>query len=347
MVQSNDEAWRRKNEHLQIAAEEGTTQRPGRSNGLDRFAFEMLSLPEMDLDDVDTRCRLLDKTMRAPLLVGAMTGGSGEAASVNRVLAEAAERCGVGFCLGSQRPMLDGTAESARSFMVREVAPTTLLFGNIGAVQLRDRLNGRQLEDLAVAVGADAVQIHVNPLQEAIQPEGDRNWRGVFDAVADAASNCGLPVLVKEVGGGLGEQTLRALALTGIAGVETAGVGGTSWARIEALRHGERTPQAVAGAVLAGFGTPTAQSVTLARRAFPGRIVVGSGGLRDGLEVAKCIALGADAAAMAWPFLMAARGGVEAVIAEIEAVIETLRIIMFLVGAPTLSHLANTPLDPV
>ncbi len=345
MVQPTDDAWRRKNEHMQIAREDGTTQRPGRTNGLEQFAFEMLSLPEMHLDDVDTRCRLLGKTLRAPLLVGAMTGGSGEAATVNRVLAEAAERCGVGFCLGSQRPMLDGDAAAAQSFMVRDVAPSTLLFGNIGAVQLRDQLDGQQLAELTLSVGADAALVHVNPLQEAIQPEGDRNWRGVFDAIADAASNCSVPVLVKEVGGGLGEQTLRALALTGIAGVETAGVGGTSWARIEALRHSERTPQAVAGSVLAGFGTPTARSVGLARRAFPGRIVVASGGLRDGLQVAKCIALGSDAAAMAWPFLVAARGGLDAVINEIEAVIETLRVTMFLVGAPTLSHLANTPLE--
>lgn len=342
-----DDLAARKKDHLRIAAEDANAQRPGPNNGLDRYAFEMLSLPEMHLDEIDLRCRLLGKELRAPLLVGAMTGGSPEAAAINRVLAAAAEACGVGFCLGSQRPMLDDESAVARSFMVRDVAPTTLLLGNIGAVQLRDRLGGEQLEALAHAVGADAVNVHVNPLQEAIQPGGDRDWRGVFETIADAASDCSLPVLVKEVGGGLGEQTLRALALTGIAGVETAGVGGTSWARIESVRHGHRSPQAVAGQVLAGFGTPTAESVGLARRAFPGRIVIASGGLRDGLEVAKCIALGADAAAMAWPFLVAASAGEEAVVNEIEAVIETLKITMFLVGAPTLSHLANTPLNAI
>ena len=347
MLSSGDDPAARKNDHLKIAAEDGSAQCPGRTNGLERYEFEMLSLPEMHLDDVDTRCQLLGKRLRAPLLVGAMTGGSAQAAALNRALAEAAEACGVGFCLGSQRPMLDSSAASARSFMVRDVAPSTLLLGNIGAVQLRDQLGGEQLERLAQAVAADAIYVHVNPLQEAIQPEGDRDWRGAFDAIAAAASHCSLPVLVKEVGGGLGEQTLRALALTGIAGVETAGVGGTSWARIESIRHGQRSPRSVAGQVLAGFGTPTAESVGLARRAFPGRIVVASGGLRDGLEVAKCIALGADAAAMAWPFLVAAGDGVEAVVNEIEAVIETLRIAMFLVGAPTLSHLANTPLNSI
>lgn len=347
MLGQGDDAGRRKQEHLHIAVDEPSVQRPGAGNGLDRVAFEVLSLPEAHLDHVDLRCRLLGKALRAPLLVGAMTGGTSEAGEVNRVLAAAAEACGVGFCLGSQRPMLDGRAESARSFHLREVAPETLIIGNIGAIQLRDHMDGPSLEHLARAVGADAIYVHINPLQEAIQPEGDCDWRGVLDAIGRAASTCALPVLVKEVGGGLGEQTLKALALTGIAGVETAGVGGTSWARIEALRHSHLTPRAVAGVVLSDFGTNTADSVRMARRAFPGRIVVASGGLRNGLEVAKCIALGADGAAMAWPFLMAAREGVDAVIRAIESVIETLRIVMFMVGAPTLSHLANTPLMAV
>ncbi len=349
MSETLDQARRRKNEHLQIALGDPSVQRPGRGNGLGGIDFEMLSLPELDLDQVDTRCQLLGRSLAAPILVGAMTGGTVEAGAVNRILAEAAERCQVGFCLGSQRPMLFGDPDAATSFQLREVAPTTLICGNIGAVQLRDHLDGPRLAHLAREVGADAMFVHVNALQEAVQPEGDRDWRGVFDAIAESAGDCEVPVLVKEVGAGLGEQTLRALALTGVAGVETAGVGGTSWARIEALRHGARSPASIAGSVLAGFGTPTAESVQLARRAFPGRIVIASGGLRDGLEAAKCIALGADAAAMAYPFLVAARSesdhaaAVDAVALEIQGVIETLRTTMFLVGAPTLSHLGNTP----
>lgn len=340
-------AAQRKADHLRIALQDSTVQRPGPTNGLERYTFETLSLPELNLDAIDLRCQLLGKRLRAPLLIGAMTGGTAEAGEVNRILAEAAESCGVGFCLGSQRPMLTGDADVQRTFKLRDVAPRTLLIGNIGAIQLRDALNGRALEGLATEVGADAIFVHLNPLQEAVQPEGDRDWRGVLDAIAAAVSDCEVPVLVKEVGAGLSESTLRALTMTGVAGVETAGVGGTSWSRIEALRHGGRTPAAIAGAVLSGFGVPTARSIVQARAAFPGRIVIGSGGLRDGLEVAKCIALGADAAAMAWPFLVAAQGGVQAVITEIEGVIETLRIAMFLVGAPTLSDLATTPLQTI
>ena len=214
----------RKNQHLELARD-ARVQRPGRGHGLERYRFENLSLPELDLDRVDTTCQLLGRTLRAPLLVGAMTGGTTRAGQLNRVLAEAAERCGVGFCLGSQRPMLSLEPALAASFRVRDLAPTTLIMGNIGAIQLRDHLDGRGLELLAEAVGADAMLVHLNPLQEAIQPEGDRDWRGVLDAVSEVAANSGVPVLVKEVGAGLSAATLRELAQLGIAGVETAGVG--------------------------------------------------------------------------------------------------------------------------
>lgn len=335
----------RKTDHLRIALGEPGVQRPGRTSGLERYRFDGLSLPELDLTRIDTSCTLLGKTLRAPVLVGAMTGGTAEAGQVNRILAQAAEITGVGFCLGSQRPMLELRPEQVASFQVRDVAPRTLLIGNIGAIQLRDHLDGAGLEQLAHAVGADAMYVHLNPLQEAVQPEGDRDWRGVLDAIGEVAAGSSLPVLVKEVGAGLGEQTLEALKILGIAGVETAGVGGTSWATIEARRHTVRTPRSIAGEVLADFGTSTADSILLSRKAFPNRLVIGSGGLRDGLEVAKCLALGADACAMAWPFLVAAQRGVEAVVTEIEGVIETLRTVMFLVGAPDLLQLRRTPLQ--
>lgn len=334
----------RKAQHLAVALDH-RAQRPGRGNGLGAFHFDGLSLPELDLDQIDTSCTLLGKVLRAPLLVGAMTGGTAQSGQVNRILAEAAERCGVGFCLGSQRPMLGLDSDSMRTFLVRDVAPSTLILGNIGAIQLRDHLGGKDLERLALAVGADGMMIHLNPLQEAIQPEGDRDWRGVFDAIGDAAANCSLPVLVKEVGAGLSPATLHRLRVLGLAGVETAGVGGTSWAAVESLRHLERTPQSIAGQVLADFGTTTADSLIAARSAFANRVVIASGGLRDGLELAKCIALGANAAAMAAPFLRAAADGVDAVVTEILGVIEALRVTMFLVGAPDLLQLARTPLS--
>lgn len=344
MAEQRDSQNGRKNDHLRIATGDSRSQRPGASNGLERLYFEALSLPELDLDRVSTACTLLGRSMRAPLLVGAMTGGTAQAGAVNRVLAEAAQRCRVGFCLGSQRPMLDMLADHVASFQVRDIAPDILLFGNIGAIQLRDHLSGSDLDGLARAVGADAMMVHLNPLQEAIQPEGDRDWRGVLDALGDVAAGCSVPMIVKEVGMGMSPMTLAHLSTIGIAGVETAGVGGTSWARIESLRHSERTPRAIAGEVLAGYGTLTVASIRAARAALPNRLVIGSGGLRDGLEVAKCLALGADCCAMAWPFLVAAQQGVDAVVTEIEGVIETLKIVMFLAGVCDLRQLAQTPL---
>ncbi len=344
-MESNELLGDRKGDHLRLALADGRAQRPGRSNGLERFRFESLSLPELHLNHIDLRVTLLGKSLQAPLLVGAMTGGTVDAGRVNRILAEAAEYCGVGFCLGSQRPMLDLQPDQVESFRMRDLAPRTLILGNIGAIQLRDHLDGKGMEALANAVQADGMFVHLNPLQESIQPEGDRDWRGVLDAIGEVAAGCNIPVLVKEVGAGLGEQTLAMLAAMGLAGVETAGVGGTSWAQIEALRHNERTPQSIAGEVLADFGVSTAESVMLARRALPRRLVIASGGLRDGLEVAKCIALGANACAMAYPFLQAAQnGGVEAVIREIQGVMETLRTVMFLVGAPDLLQLTRVSL---
>ncbi len=340
---SADNSQDRKTDHLRLAGD-ARVQRPGRTHGLERYRFENAALPELHLDQIDLRCSLLGKRLRGPLLIGAMTGGTTDAGRLNRILAEAAERCGVGFCLGSQRPMMDLHPDQVESFRVRDVAPTTLVMGNIGAIQLRDHIDGKALEHLGEAIGADAMFVHCNPLQEAIQPEGDHDWRGVLDALSEVAAGCNLPVLVKEVGAGLGEHTLDALAQTGIAGIETAGVGGTSWAQLEALRHQALTPRAIAGAVLADFGTSTADSIVLARRALTNRIVIGSGGLRDGLEVAKCLALGADACAMAYPFLRAAHQGVDAVVNEIEGVLETLRVVMFLVGAPDLQQLARTSL---
>ncbi len=342
-VETLAEPEERKAEHMRVSLDD-RVQRPGRGNGLAAYQFDPLSLPELDLDQVDTSCTLLGKRLRAPILVGAMTGGTAEAGAVNRILAEAAERCGVGFCLGSQRPMLGMASDAVRSFQMRDVAPTTLLLGNLGAIQLRDHCSGKDLERLAMAVGADGMFVHLNPLQEAIQPEGDRDWRGVFDALGDVAASCTLPVLVKEVGAGLSAATLQRLRLLGIAGVETAGVGGTSWAYVEALRHRSRTPQAIAGEVLADFGTCTADSLVLARAAFANRVVIASGGLRDGLEVAKCIALGASACALAAPLLRAARQGVDAVETELLGVIETLRVAMFLVGAPDVLQLSRTPI---
>jgi len=339
----------RKDAHLDIALRDSGVAFAGVSHGLDGWRLEYDALPEISLDEVDTSCVLFGKRMRAPLLVGAMTGGTARATALNRTLAEAAERCGVGFCLGSQRKAI-ASPELAAAFDVRDVAPTALILGNVGGAQLVAGASVEAVRALLDAAGCDALNVHLNPLQEAVQPEGDTDWRGVRDAIGRLAREIGRPVIVKEVGAGLSERALRKLIELPIAGVETAGVGGTSWARIEARRAVGRAglgPKAVAGESLAAFGIPTAESIRLARSLFPDRLVVGSGGLRTGLDVATAIALGADVAAIALPFLHAAEGGQAAVVDVIEGVVETLRVTMFATGARDLATLRGVRVEAV
>lgn len=327
----------RKDQHLRICLEEDVTA--GVSNGFERYRFDHDALPELDLADVDPRTEAFGKALSAPLIIGAMTGGSVRAGAVNRILAEAAERTGVGFALGSQRGMLEDQG-AAETYDIRALAPSVLLMGNLGAVQLNYGVTAEQLRRLIARTGCDLFAFHLNPLQEAIQPEGDTSFRGLLARLADVIPQLPVPVVVKEVGAGISEVTARKLATLPLGGVEVAGVGGTSWARIEAFRAPgdvkERT-----GMELAGWGIPTAESLVVCRKVLPDVPLICSGGMRTGLEVAKALALGADLCAMAHPFLVAAQDGVEAVVERIRQVIYELRTVMFVTGAATLPELRS------
>jgi isopentenyl-diphosphate delta-isomerase len=326
---------RRKDEHLDLCRE-GPVE-SGRSAGLAGWRLDYLALPEIALADVDLGTQIAGKALRAPLIIGAMTGGTDDAGALNRVLAAAAEATGVGFALGSGRVVLE-RPETARSFQVRDVAPSTLLFANLGAVQFNCGVTGEDASRLVKTLGADALNLHLNPLQEAIQPGGDTNFRGLAAAITCALEAIDVPVFVKEVGAGIGPATAARLAKMPLAGVETAGVGGTSWARVEALRHDSVTTR-VSGLALGGFGVPTSESIRACREAMPDRTVIASGGLRTAEDMATALALGADAVACALPFLKAASEGVDGVIKVIEGFIHTLRILHFVCGARTPSEL--------
>lgn len=320
---------RRKDEHIEICLRRDV--RSTVATGLEAVRFGHGALPEIDLDEVDLSTTVLGKRLRAPLLVGAMTGGTPRAARLNARLARAAARLGLGLALGSQRAMLEDPRLAA-GYAVRDEAPDLpLLIGNIGAVQLRRGVTGAQLARAVRAVGADALAFHLNPLQEALQPEGDTCFRGVFDALRTAIPRVGAPCLVKETGAGISRVTARQLARLPLAGVETAGAGGTSWARVEAYRAAG-TAAELAGERLAGWGVPTAESIVHCRRAFGRRLVIGSGGVRTGRDVAAAIALGADAAAIAGPLLAAAEDSEREVVRRLEAILLELRVILFCTG---------------
>ncbi len=331
---------KRKADQLRISLEE-EVQFEGLTTGLERYHFVHQALPEMALEEVDLSLTLFGKRLRAPLLISSMTGGIEQAKRINLHLAQAAQEVGIGMGVGSLRPALDDPT-LVDSYKVREVAPHILLLANLGAVQLN---YGYDLEECLRAVEmieADGLILHLNPLQECLQPGGDSNFSGLLAKIEEVCCQLPVPVVVKEVGGGISEEVARRLAEAGVAAIDVAGAGGTSWSEIERHRAATESGREVAAA-FARWGIPTAESILMARRGAPEVILIASGGVRDGVEVAKAMALGADAAALATPLLKAANSSAQAVTQRLEVIIQQLRIAMFCIGAKNLKELKGTP----
>jgi isopentenyl-diphosphate delta-isomerase len=330
----------RKDAHIDICLEQPVES--GMQTGLAGLTLEYDALPEVDLEAVDLTTTFLGKTLRAPLIVGAMTGGTERAGEINGRLARAAARAGVGMALGSQRAMIVDPS-LAPSFAARRAAPELpLLLGNVGAVQLAYGVTRAQIEAAMAAVDADALNFHLNPLQEAIQPEGDTRFSGLRARLEQLAGELPFPVLVKEVGAGISARTAAKLASLPLAAVEVAGVGGTSWAKVESYRAPAESVQAAVGRRLAGFGVPTAESIRVSRAALPPSIaIVASGGLRSGLDFALSLALGANVVACAKPLLEAAIESEDAAYRALEQLIYELRVICFCTGCAHVKDLAS------
>jgi isopentenyl-diphosphate delta-isomerase len=320
-------AGARKADHLRIAAGPGVEHASG--TGLEAVRLRHRALPGRDLRTVDLDTRLLGRRLAAPLVISAMTGGTEAAAAVNAALARAAADHGVALVLGSGRRLLDDPGLLA-TYRPAGAARPPLLLANLGAAQMRGRDGAERAERLLELLDADGLSIHLNPLQEAVQPEGEPDFTGVLEGIAAVVARVApAPVVVKEVGFGLDGEDVRALADAGVAAVDVAGAGGTNWATIEGLRD----PRA--GAVAAAFrdwGVPTADALAGALAAAPGLPVIASGGLRDGVDAAKCLALGAVAAGLARPLLLAAQAG--RADAALAALVAQLRIATWASGAP-------------
>jgi isopentenyl-diphosphate delta-isomerase len=299
------------------------------------------ALPEIDLDDVDESITLFGKRLRAPLLISCMTGGTIQARRFNRILARAAQAQGLAMGLGSGRALLEHP-EVIDTFDVRSIAPDVLLFANLGAVQLNKGYGLDDCRRLVSMLHADALVLHLNPVQEALQPEGDTDFAGLLQKIETVCKHIDVPVVVKEVGWGISSDLVRKLFDAGVSAIDVAGAGGTSWSEVERHRVAEPWRARVAGA-FAGWGIPTATCVRDARAAAPDALVFASGGIRDGMDVAKAIALGADLAGMAGPFLRAAADGEDAVIERAREFSEVLRVAMFATGARTLADFRGTP----
>lgn len=333
----------RKNEHIRINLDENVQS--GLTNGLEKYHFIHQALPELNLEDIDLGVQLFDKRLQAPLLISSMTGGAEQAATINRTLAQAAQARGIAMGVGSQRAALE-RHELVASFQVRSVAPDILLFANLGAIQLNYSYGLDECRQAVEMIEADALILHFNALQEAVQSEGNTRFAGLVDKVAEVCQALPVPVIAKEVGWGFSENDVYLLVQAGVAAIDVAGAGGTSWSQVE-MHRAQNDSQRRLAAAFVDWGIPTAEAIQNVRRVAHFLPVIASGGLRSGVEIAKCIALGARLGGMAGPYLKAAVHSLEETIQTIDEVAQEVRVCMFASGAANIAQLQETPLVQV
>lgn len=322
----------RKADHIRINLEQDVQS--GLDNGLAQFRFLHNALPEVDLKDIDTKVRCFGRNLSFPLLISSMTGGTDSAELINQRLARVAHSHNIAMGVGSQRVSMGGKG-SAKGFDVRKFAPDILLFANIGAVQLNYGYSTDDCRKLVDSISADALFLHLNPLQEALQPEGDTNFAGLLRKIETLASDLEQPIVVKEVGWGISGETAKALLNAGVAGIDVAGSGGTSWSQVELNRIQDPVIRETAAA-FRNWGIPTVDALLQVKKEIGNGLLIGSGGLATGMDVAKMLALGADLCGIAGPFLRAAHESEEAIdnlISEIKSIV---RFAMFATGSKSL-----------
>lgn len=330
----------RKADHIRINLEEDVDFHR-LTNGFERYHFVHAALPEVDLAEIDTAITLFGKRLAAPILVSSMTGGTERAGLINQRLAEAVQERKLALGVGSQRAALEDPAAAA-SFVVRRYAPDALIFANLGAVQLNYGYGVDECRRAVEMIEADALILHLNPLQEVLQPEGDTNWKGLLAKIGGICRRLEVPVIAKEVGWGISGATARRLIDEGVSAIDVAGAGGTSWSEVEKHRAPTERLRRLAGA-FREWGLPTATSlvqVAAVRNArAPGLPLFASGGIRTGQEIAKAVALGADLVGLAGPFLKRVMESTDAVLEEMEILEAEMRIAMFAAGAGSIQSL--------
>jgi isopentenyl-diphosphate delta-isomerase len=326
---SSHETQARKADHIRICLDENV-QCQHLTTGLERYRFCHRCLPELDWQDLDLTTPFLNKVLGAPLLISSMTGGTDEAHQINLRLATVAQQYGLAMGVGSQRVAVE-KPDLMETFSVRRVAPDILLLANLGAVQLNYRYGADQCRQVVESLEADALILHINPLQEAVQTRGDTNFKGLLGKIENICQNLPVPVIAKEVGNGISAAMVRRLMDAGVAAIDVAGAGGTSWAKVESERATDPVQRRL-GQTFADWGIPTADCIVAARQVAPNVPLIASGGLRNGLDVAKSLALGADLAGLAFPFLRAASQSEEAVAALADVLLAELKTVLFCTG---------------
>lgn len=334
---SEDIIKSRKSDHIRINLENNVHS--GIENGLKNFRFIHNAIPELSLDQVNLSQTLFGKKVSIPLLISSMTGGTEQAWQINQILANAASQCGLAMGVGSQRAAIND-ATLAKTFNVREIAPDILLFANIGAVQLNYEYGIDECKKAVDMINADGLFLHLNPLQEAVQPEGDTNFIGLLKKIEGVCKNLTVPVLVKEVGWGISDGVAKKLLGVGVSGIDVSGAGGTSWSQVERFRLTDEYDIQVAEAFL-NWGIPTAEALVSVRKLTHSVPIFASGGLKSGMDIAKVLALGANLAGMAGEFLKAAVVSEDHLIKTIKVIERILKISLFVTGSKNLTDFSN------
>jgi isopentenyl-diphosphate delta-isomerase len=319
----------RKDDHIRICLEDDV-QFHQLTNGLEKYRFTHSCLPEIDFQDIDISTHFLGKKLGYPLLISSMTGGTPRAKIINQRLAEVAQKYGLAMGLGSGRVVIE-KPEVANTFNVRSLAPDIPIYANLGAVQLNYGYGVPECRKLVELLEADALILHLNPLQECIQPRGDKNFKDLLDKIKVLCYEMKVPVIVKEVGNGISPYMAKQLINVGVNVIDVAGAGGTSWAKVESERA-DSTLLRQLGKTFADWGIPTAECIVRIRDFYPDIPLIASGGIRNGLEVAKAIALGADLVGLAYGFLQAAAKSTEEIEKLIELLIAEIKTVLFCTG---------------
>lgn len=338
------QTYSRKLDHVRIVLDENVAAK-GVSTDFGRYQMPHEALPELDMPAIQLSTSFFGKRLSAPILISSMTGGAHDVTAINTTLAQAAQHLGIAMGVGSQRAAI-GNPDLADTYRIRHVAPDILLFANLGAVQLNYGYGVAECQRAVDMIEADALILHLNPLQEAVQPEGNTDFSGLLSKIAAVCRALTVPVIIKEVGNGIGANTARRLVEAGVAAIDVAGAGGTSWSEVERFRHTHARSARTAGA-FADWGIPTSKAIRQVRHTLPHIPLIGSGGVRSGVDVAKAIALGANLVGTAKPALVAAveENSSDAVITELQGMINELRIAMFCSGCADIAALHQLPLE--
>lgn len=336
---SSPNTQQRKADHIRVCLEQDV-QCQTVTTGLERYRFTHVCLPELNWSDLDLTTSFLGKSLGAPLLISSMTGGTQQAHQINTRLAMVAQQFGLAMGVGSQRVAVE-TPQVMETFAIRRYAPDCLLLANLGAVQLNYGYALDECQRAIDALEADALILHLNALQESVQTRGDRNFQGLLEKIATLCHRLPVPVIAKEVGNGITAPMAQKLLAAGVTAIDVAGAGGTSWARVEGGRAGDPRQRRL-GQTFADWGIPTAECLTQVAAIAPNVPLIASGGIRNGLDVAKALALGADLVGLAHPFLLAAHDSEASLIALTEWLLEELRTVLLCTGTATIEALKRT-----